>query len=579
MAKRYRLTNNSDETDIAALISGDTIFAIPYFQRAYKWKPQRIRQLTKDILDVIDSDGFHFLGAIIVHGRRSNPSDPDVFDVIDGQQRLTTLMICLCAVVKLLSLHKRHDEAAGLFLKYLVVGRATKLPSNLKLHPCKEDRAQLNAVYRELLADTKLQTALGGFKPKYLPAGSQETGQLRRNYRFVLRFLKEQERHEGLARIRAIYGAILKAMSVVQIDVWDPTNGPKIFDSLNSRQEPMTIGDLVRNEIFSKVAGEELDVLENIDETEWQPFYRRFHHNGKNRFDAYFFPYGLIQDPNVKKGEVYATLREKWEKIHQPSEIIAQLRTYQDAFLDLEYGTNNCGLSTGTAPVFRQFYEMNAPSSVYPFLMQLAHAAAGGQVSDQDTRSTLAVVESFLVRRAVCGHEPTGLHAVFKRLWADCKEAPTGCLVESLIRRHRTVVWPTNDDFGRAIGTRSLDETRIVRYLILSLDRALEGDCPSDVPWIEHVWPKRPSKDWKGIFVEREHRQLRTRLANLIPLSEELNIHLGNRGYQEKRKSYADDSMFKTAREFAERYENWTPQALERRGEELGKIALARWAH
>ena len=153
MAKRYRLTNNSDETEISALISGDTVFAIPYFQRAYKWKPPRLRQLEKDILQVVDKDDCHFFGAIIVHGRRSNPSDPDVFDVIDGQQRLTTLIVYLCAIVKILCLHRQHAEAAGLFLKYLVVGRDTKLASNLKLHPCKEDRAQLNAVYRELLAD------------------------------------------------------------------------------------------------------------------------------------------------------------------------------------------------------------------------------------------------------------------------------------------------------------------------------------------------------------------------------------------------------------------------------------------
>ena len=91
MPKQSRLTNNSDETEIAALISGDSIFCIPYFQRAYKWKTERLRQLNKDILNVVDDEGFHFLGAVIVHGRRSNPSDPDLYDVIDGQQRLTTL--------------------------------------------------------------------------------------------------------------------------------------------------------------------------------------------------------------------------------------------------------------------------------------------------------------------------------------------------------------------------------------------------------------------------------------------------------------------------------------------------------
>ena len=101
MAKRQRLTNNSDETELSSLLSGDTVFAIPYFQRAYKWKPERIQQLNRDILDLVDeSSDFHFLGAIIIHGRRSNPSDPDVYEVIEEQQKITTIFLYMCAIVR-----------------------------------------------------------------------------------------------------------------------------------------------------------------------------------------------------------------------------------------------------------------------------------------------------------------------------------------------------------------------------------------------------------------------------------------------------------------------------------------------
>jgi uncharacterized protein with ParB-like and HNH nuclease domain len=103
MARRTRLTNNSDETDISDLLSGDSIFAVPYFQRPYKWKPARLQQLNSDLLNLVDEQiDFHFLGAVILHGRRSNPSDPNFFDVIDGQQRITTLFLYLCATVKIL---------------------------------------------------------------------------------------------------------------------------------------------------------------------------------------------------------------------------------------------------------------------------------------------------------------------------------------------------------------------------------------------------------------------------------------------------------------------------------------------
>ena len=122
-----RLTNNSDETDIASLISKDNIFSIPFFQRPYRWKSERIKRLQLDIMELVDgTTDFHFLGAVIVHGRRANPSDPDIFDVIDGQQRLTTIYLFLCSVVKALCEEQQYDEASGLFLKYIAINRSLR---------------------------------------------------------------------------------------------------------------------------------------------------------------------------------------------------------------------------------------------------------------------------------------------------------------------------------------------------------------------------------------------------------------------------------------------------------------------
>jgi uncharacterized protein with ParB-like and HNH nuclease domain len=100
---------------------------------------------------VDETSDFHFLGAIIIHGRRSNPSDPDVYEVIDGQQRITTIFLYLCAIVRTLCNENEYAEAAALFLKYFVIGRETNLPSNSKLQSCKDDRAQLNYVFHDLL--------------------------------------------------------------------------------------------------------------------------------------------------------------------------------------------------------------------------------------------------------------------------------------------------------------------------------------------------------------------------------------------------------------------------------------------
>lgn len=577
-----RLTNNSDETDIATLISGDTVFSIPYFQRAYKWKNDKLKQLNQDILNIIDgANDFHFLGAIIIHGRRSNPADPTVYEVIDGQQRLTTLFLYLAAAIRTLCIVKEHDEAASLFLKYLVINRNTRLASNYKLHSCKEDRAQLNYVFSDLQTDRKFKEIIKDYRIIPLPTTGDDKGILKNNYKSALRFFKNQFDQGGIDRLRDVYQVSLQKMSVVQIDVWDPTNGPKIFDSLNSKQEPMTIGDLVRNEIFSKVANEQPDEVEAIDHTHWQPFYKKFKEHGEGQFDSYFFPYGLIKNPNLRKSDVYSHLRDSWKEneVNNPEEIITELKEYQNSFIDLVNGTNYSEHSININKKFNDLYLSNIPTSTYPFLMQLSNAIKKSQITENDGIKILEIIESFLVRRAICGYEPTGLHAVFKRLWIDCNGNPNPISVEKEIKKHKTVSWPNDDEFSQAIENRAIYGSSICSYFILKYDESLKGDIPKNIPWIEHILPEKPEKTWFENYTKEEHEKLKGLAANLIPLSSTMNISISNKSYKDKRDQYSNDSMFKSARELAKEYSTWTKTDIENRSKVLSKWALFNWKY
>jgi hypothetical protein len=578
MAKRNRLTNNTDETDIGSLISGDNVFSIPYFQRPYKWKPGRLEELEKDLLSLVEgASDFHFLGAVIVHGRPSNPSDPDVYEVIDGQQRITTLFLYLAAAVKTLCAVGESGEAAGLFQKYLVINRDTGALSNFKLQSCKEDRAQLRHVYDDMASDAALKEKLGQFRLKPPPKTGPDVGRLRKNYNHAVSFLRREYQQGGVARLQSIYECLLKKMSVVQIDVWDPTNGPKIFDALNSRQEPMTVGDLVRNEIFRKVSDRSASEIERVDSENWQPFYEKFNQNGKNLFDGYFFPFGLIKDPNLTKSGVFSRLRESWSSKSDPVEVIADLAEYQDVFLDIECGTNLAGADKVYASALRRIYETGLPAAVYPFLMRLSREVTRGVVPSKDGADIVAAVEAFLVRRAICGIEPTGLHAVFKKLWADCDSEYTVARVAKEIRKHATVTWPSDSDLVSAIKSRSLYRSSITRFFLVEHDRSLGGDTPLQSPWIEHVAPQHLGPDWRDAFSEKEHERTKDLIANLIPLSEQMNRELSNSGYEKKRPKFKADSMFKSAREFAAMYSVWTPAEIDSRSIELAQWALERW--
>ena len=109
-----KLTNSSDETPISNLFSGDLVFGIPYFQRAYKWSIKNIERFETDLENLLDyEDTSHFLGAIIVFGKSTSPSESSYYEVIDGQQRLTTCYLSLIALAKTFLEHGMLDDALG----------------------------------------------------------------------------------------------------------------------------------------------------------------------------------------------------------------------------------------------------------------------------------------------------------------------------------------------------------------------------------------------------------------------------------------------------------------------------------
>ncbi|MDP2258323.1 MAG: DUF262 domain-containing HNH endonuclease family protein [Caulobacter sp.] len=577
-AARAKLTNSSDESEIVGMLSGDLVYEVPYFQRPYKWKLDKLRKLEENILDIVDElIDSHFLGAIIMHGRKSNPSEPTSYELIDGQQRLTTIFLYICASIKVLCKEKEYDEAVSLFQKYICLGRATKLFSNVKLHSCGQDRGQMNSVMSDLCSDVEFLSKLGSFKPQPLPTTSGPTGILLRNYKSAVRFLDGQIKEGGVERVRSIYDALLSKMSVVQIDVWDPTNGPKIFDSLNSQQEPMTIGDLVRNDIFSRVSGGEPSTIEAVDRDNWQPFYQKFQHDQKNYFEDYFFPFGLIENPNLTKSRAYDYLRSRWETIADPVEVVKDLSVYQNAFLGIVTGQNHQGHPPKLATAIGRLSKLKAPTSILPFFMRLSEEARKGSLDPEVATAITSLVEGFLVRRALSGFAPTGLHAVFKRLWADCGESVTTSSVAAAIRAHTTVAWPSDEQVREAVKERAAYGSQILPFVIREYDKSLGGDTPENIPWIEHVLPQTLNSEWKSIFSESEHKRWLHVLANLLPLSSEMNVGVSNKAYVHKRQKFEEDSMFKSARKFAREYVSWTPVELKARSEEMAKWVVETW--
>ncbi len=595
-----KLTSSSDENAIASIFKSGNVLNIPYFQRAYKWTEKNIRRYEEDLDNLLDDDSTHFMGAIIIYRRgNSNPSDATVFEVVDGQQRLTTFYLSMLALAKTFAEKNDIEDAKGVVLYYLIITKPVKLVSNAILQSCKEDRAGINRVFKDLLETNNLKEILAkdNYKYKQLDDTGNKEGTIWKNYKllrkyFESRFLEaEKQGSNGIEILKEIYQKMTCSITVVQIVVNDPMDGPKIFDSLNSKQHPMTIGDLVRNEVFSKVydtkTAEEIDEL---DKKYWHPFYERFGEQNKEDvdcvFEKYFFPYVLTQDPSITKSNAFSFLKQKWSATDDPKEIIHSLEEYQDIFIDLMCGTNftykNKQDKKNISDSIHRFYEIGTPTAVYPFLLRVIRATVNGVIDDKTSLRILELIESFLIRRAVCGFEPTGLHQLFKSLWQDLKNVYTEDKVKEVISKHSTVKWPSNEEFANDIAFRPLADSKVTTFLLSELDKTYGADHPNDLAiQIEHILPQTPAQDsqWLKDWSKKEIQKYLNCLPNLLPLSEKLNKSAQNGDYVIVKRELYTKSAWSAPRKLATTYAQWTPKEFKERAKLLAKWAVERWPH
>ena len=583
-----KLTESADERKFRNFFLKNCVYHIPLFQRPYRWMPAKIDQFQRDLLTTLESeDDLHFMGAIIFHRISGNFPDVDEYEIIDGQQRITTILLHLAAAAMVLSSSEEGaTDAWKIVVNYLInnefnIGQ----PATIKLQPSREDREPLNDVMKKLISSPGIASASQSqrFQIAYL----QETAptpstRIAKNFALAQKFFRDQHREGGNQLVWDLVETMMSRLAVVVIEVVDPLSGPKIFDSLNSQQEPMTVGDLVRNDVFAKVGKDSIYTLDDIEHQHWKPFFESFGDPRDGHFENYFFPYGLINNPNTKKAEVYQLLRKRWaEDGLDAIEVIAELKEFQPDYMVLRNNVSIPEHPNEVQSAFRRLYELGSPTACYPFAMRLSNEVRQGGIDPAECVRILKMLDSFFTRRAVLGQEPTGLHAVFKRLWLDAEAlgGVTANNVEVAILNAKTVQWPSQAEFMTAIRERNLYKVRITDYVLSEMNRMLGGDAPSGFAfWTEHVLPQNPAQGWETFSAE-QRKSLTDRLANLLPLTSEMNQALSNSPYEAKRPVFKDDSMYKMTRQFAEAYSEWTAETLQARSEELAELAVERWPY
>ncbi|EJC08115.1 hypothetical protein HPHPP13_0764 [Helicobacter pylori Hp P-13] len=363
-------------------------FVIPIYQRVYSWEKEQCEQLWDDIIKIGGNDKMngHFIGSILYVRNGITHSDPLL--IIDGQQRLTTITL-LCIALR----NHSSDE-----VKILEKFSCKEIENRYLINSNKNGDKKFRLILSKSDKDTLLSLI---DKNKRKP--SEPSVKIVENFKLFEKWISEntdklETIFKGLEKLMIVYIALDKEKDDPQL----------IFESMNSKGIELTQTDLIRNYIIMETETEEKQ--KDFYNGYWRAMEEDFKQN-KTLFDRFVRHYLTIKTgeiPNIKK--VYGAFKDYQQKEGiEIEDLLKDLQKYCGYFCQIAF-KKEADKDLNKALSFLVDLEMDV---VYPLLLKLYSDYSDGVLSKQDFIPIIALTESYLCRRAVCGLESSGLNKIF----------------------------------------------------------------------------------------------------------------------------------------------------------------------
>lgn len=627
----------SDTNDVQQMFQDRRQYRVPFYQRSYVWsKEEQWDPLWSDISDKADvrSGGQipapHFLGAIVLEPQpRPGLRGVETYNIIDGQQRLTTLQYFLAAL--LLATREAQLTATQPLIEGCVwnPNPDTMIQPEIerfKVWPTFRDRtpyrAAMNAESRGELRQLFPASFTQGATLKKI--GIDHPPALEAIWFFgeqIDEWCQPDTSKPGTnsERLEWLTEAVLRDLKFVTIALEQDDDAQVIFETLNGRGAELNATDLVRNFIFMRADREDADGSALYD-TLWTPFENatwteelRRGRLKKPRLE-WFVQTALqaeLAEP-VEIGRLYTHYRRYALSPIPPVKAEAQLRMltkHADNYRQL----TSPAAATET-PIGRFGQRMSAwdTSAVHPLALRLATIGVGVDVQQR----IFDDIVSYIVRRAMCGLTIKNYNNLFLQL---LKRVPDASVTAEGFRqglsslKGETSRWPRDDEFRsswlqEAAHSRLGDVAR-VRAVLAELENAKrsprteEPYVPSAAIDVDHILPDKWYEHWamddktfvtpadaqtalyarfspnepdaRTAAINRRER-LKTTIGNLTLVHYGVNRSAQNREFEEKRKKLFAESNLHLNRDLMVAT-GWNEASIETRGQTLFALAREVW--
>lgn len=518
-------------------------YVVPDYQREYVWGTEQVEQLLNDINgELAGADPAtapeYFIGSIVVC-----PGRPGVLDLIDGQQRMTTLFLALCAI------RDRIRELGAPSLGPLDLQIAA---SSVDVSGNEVFRYRLDLQYEDS-GDVLVQTAKGtgphaGARP------TRSITNLVNAYETVLAFLR-REFVDDVARVRAFYGYLTNKVKLIRIQTEDVAKALKIFETINDRGVGLDAMDLLKNLLFMKATHDQFDQLKKTWEATQDVI------QAINEKPLRFLRYFIFSQYDVdvlREDEIYSWLSKNEARAgyaRQPLKFASELLQAAQAYSNFFQGKDQ---HRERNRFLENLQLLGGKAARQHLIMLLAGRHLPGPLFGRLARE---VEELFFVY--VITREPTrDFERNFARWSGELREVRDEAGLLALIERRFSPAKAElsdrfDDAFARLYST-SVQQYRL-RYILAKLtqhvDLAAYGETES-TRWlnrymsseyeIEHIFPQSPGDPARLEFGPYTDAAIAQRLGNLLLVEQAINSSLGNKPFSQKRPVYPRSRLLLT---------------------------------
>ena len=561
------------ETTLNKLLNTSRQFIVPIFQRNYSWQKSQYEQLWFDILRAskFKEKQNHFIGSIVYIDMGTPAGRPQQLLLIDGQQRLTTISILLCAI-------KDYVQKFNLETKLI---NLAKIKNQFLYNSDEIDEDK----YKLLLNVQDKETYIKLIDNTIFTVNKPATNIIK-CYEFFYERIEDFIKQHG--QIDEIYAGIFK-LSLVSISLDKDSDNPQmIFESMNSTGKDLSQTDLLRNYLLMDLTPEKQT---RLYKTYWKSMEELFgediYKNDVNKFDYFIRDFLTLKSDTgyiCKINNVYENFKRYYlDNNCEKFAVLRDLFTYAKYYACIDLLQEN----DDELKLYWQEFKKLDSHVVYPFLLKLYDDYSRQILIKEDFKKILQVVISYLWRRAICEIPTNSLSKTFATLYqAVDKDDYVNSVIKAFVFKSSYKRFPSDYEVREKLQTKDIYHFRLRKYLLEALENYYHKE-PIDLNTanytIEHImpqniehnlsWQQMLGEDWQEVHSLYLHS-----LGNLTITG--YNAEMSNKSFVEK---VNGESGFKHSHlklnESIAQCDVWNKKAIQRRTNILTDIILKIWKY